>query len=28
MSGLIFSVQLERYALDEAERVADEMTNV
>ena len=28
ISGLVFSVQLERYASDEAERVADEMTNV
>ena len=26
ISGLIFSVQIERYASDEAERIADEMT--
>ena len=28
ISGLIFSVQIERFAADETERVADEMTNV
>ena len=28
ISGLIFSVQIERFAADETERIADEMTNV
>ena len=28
ISGLVFSVQIERFASDEAERIADEMTNV
>ena len=28
ISGLIFSVQIERFASDETERIADEMTNV
>jgi biopolymer transport protein ExbB len=28
ISGLVFSVQIERFAADETERVADEMTNV
>ena len=27
ISGLIFSVQIERFAMDETERIADEMTN-
>ena len=28
ISGLVFSVQIERFANDETERIADEMTNV
>ena len=28
ISGLVFSVQIERFASDETERIADEMTNV
>ena len=28
ISGLVFSVQIERFAADETERIADEMTNV